>query len=256
VPHIAGIGKGLEMGIGKVQDAAKDQLKEKVDQAIGFLRDMPSREHVETGNDLGIEYDIEKVEALEGADLRHLASFLKNRDETQVLGNLYRLARPDGTIKWVCLDHYREEYKTIDWKHFMEFVSANNGKYYHNEGKVDIRLSSRQMATQFYQQLVKARFVHEIVLTLDWHTTLDDFKELRAVMDSLPTILSLTIDCCNTQSRLRDLVARGTPSSILGKVMAGHGLQTFAMRNCSEFLNQFEKLTNINHVCLSRARKH
>ncbi|GJJ78377.1 hypothetical protein EMPS_10736 [Entomortierella parvispora] len=247
VPHIAGIGKGLEKGIEEVESAAKDQLRQKVDEAIGFLKDLPTREQVETGNSMdALDYDIEKIEALEGADLRHLASFLKNRDETQVLGNLYRLARPDGTIKWVCLDHYREEYKAIDRKHFMEFVDANNGTYYPNEGKVEMRLISKQMATQFYQQLIKARFIHELVLTLDWYTTLDDFKELRVVMDSLPTILSLTVDCCNTQSRLRDFAARGTPSSILNKVMAGHGLQSFSIRNCNEFLNQVEKL-NLNN---------
>ncbi|GJJ71776.1 hypothetical protein EMPS_04133 [Entomortierella parvispora] len=249
VPHIAGIGKGLQKGIEEFESAAKDQLKQKVDEAIVFLKDLPTRNQVETGNDVdSLNYDVEKIEALEGADLRHLASFLKTRDETQVLGNLYRLARPDGTIKWVCLDHYREEYKAIDRKHFMEFVDTNNGTYYSNEGKVEIRLSSKQMASQFYQQLVKARFVHELVVTLDWYTTLDDFKDFKAVMSSLPTILSLTVDCCNTQSRLRDLVTRGTPSSVLHKIMAGLGLQSFSIRNCSEFLSQVEKLNLHNQL--------
>ncbi|KAG0048020.1 hypothetical protein BGZ83_006964 [Gryganskiella cystojenkinii] len=250
VPHIAGIGQGFAKGIEDITDTAREQLTEKVDQAIDFLKDLPSQEGVDTGNNQSIYYkgEANNIEALEGADLRHLASFLKNRDTTRVLGNLYRLARTDGTIKWVCLDHYREEYKMVDQKHFSEFVAANNGTYHANEGKVEIWLNSRQMAMRFYQQLSKARFVHELEVTLDWYTTLDDFKELKAVMDSLPTVLSLTVDCCNTQSRVRDFVSRGTPSTVLAKVMAGHGLQAFAIVNCGEFLSQIEKVSTTNQL--------
>ncbi|KAG0047835.1 hypothetical protein BGZ83_007192 [Gryganskiella cystojenkinii] len=250
VPHIAGIGKGLEKNLDRLGDAAREQLKEKVDQAIGFLKALPPIEQAQDGVDVDNQQDtdIEKIEALEGADLRQLASFLKNRDDSRVLGNLYRLARPDGTIKWVCLDHYREEYKMIDQKHFAEFVAINNGAYHANEGKVEIRLNSRQMATQFYQQLSRARFVHELEVALDWHTTVDDFKDLRAVMETLPTILILKVDCCNTQSRLRDIMVRGTPSSVLAKLMAGLGIQALAIKNCTDFLSQFEKSASANQL--------
>ncbi|KAG0047837.1 hypothetical protein BGZ83_007194 [Gryganskiella cystojenkinii] len=251
VPMIAGIGQGLGAGIDNAEEAVREQLADKVDEAIEFLRDLPSTDLVKTGNDLeddDLRDDTCTIEALEGADLRHLALFLKNRDPTQILGNLYRLARPDGTIKWVCLDHYREEYKMIDKRHFEEFVTANSGTYQAYEGKVVIRLDSKERASQFYQQLRKAKFVNELVITLAWHTTLEDFKELRTVMDSLPTILSLTVDCCNAQSRFRDIVSRGTPSTILAKLMAGHGIQSFAIRNCGEFLSQMEKLTVMNQL--------
>ncbi|KAG0050342.1 hypothetical protein BGZ83_004886 [Gryganskiella cystojenkinii] len=236
-PHIAGIGRGLEKGLEEVENAAKKQLTQKVDQAIEFLQELPSSEPLEIGD----SDEADRVEALEGADLRHLASFLKNKDETRVLGNLYRLARPNGTVKWVCLDHYREEYKRTELKQFTEFVAANKGTYDANQGKVEIRLTSKMMATQFYEQLSKAKFIHELVVAVDWNASLDDFKDLRAAMESLPTILCLTVDCCNVQSRVRDLVSRGTPSRIIAKTMAGKGLQTFAIRNCQDFLSQVDK---------------
>ena len=249
VPQIAGVIQGLQDGIEEIEHATRKQLTQKVDEAIGFLKYMPSKDRLDTGNDVEEESsEVEKIEALEGADLRHLASFLKNRDETQVLGNLYRLARPNGTIRWVCLDHYRDEYKMIDRVHFTEFISANQGTYQVHEGKVEIRLSSREMAKQFYQQLEKAKFIHELAITLDWRTTLEDFRDLKAAMVSLTTILSLTVDCCDTQSRIRDLVSRGTPSTFLAKVMAGHELQSFTIRKCGEFLVQAEKLNVTNQV--------
>ena len=79
LPPIAGISKGLESGI----EEAKNQLKEKMKQTIDYLKDLPTREQFETGNDIDDpDYDCKKIEALEGADLRHLDSFLKDRDET------------------------------------------------------------------------------------------------------------------------------------------------------------------------------
>ncbi|GJJ78376.1 hypothetical protein EMPS_10735 [Entomortierella parvispora] len=157
VSQIAGVGQGLQDGIEEIENATRKQLTQKVDEAIGFLKDMPSKDRINSAEDAEDEtLEVEQIEALEGADLRHLASFLKNRDTTQVLGNLYRLARPNGTIKWVCLDHYRDE--------------------------------------------------------------------------------------------IRDLVSRGTPSTVLAKVMAGHELQSFTIRNCGEFLVQAEKLHITNQL--------
>lgn len=49
---------------------------------------------------------ISDLRALEGADLRRLDTFLRNKDKDKILGNLYRIVTIKGHVKWVCLQHY------------------------------------------------------------------------------------------------------------------------------------------------------
>ncbi|KAF9945103.1 hypothetical protein BGZ65_011168, partial [Modicella reniformis] len=67
-----------------------------INQVIGCIE--ASEDEVETVN--GIKDQMEDNEALEGADLRKLVTFLKSKDGNKVLGNLYRTVTTEGHVKW------------------------------------------------------------------------------------------------------------------------------------------------------------
>ncbi|KAF9366825.1 hypothetical protein BGX34_006094 [Mortierella sp. NVP85] len=149
-----------------------------VDQVIGYIEKISEDE----GEPLQeFEEQLTNSEALEGADLRQLETFLKNKDENRVLGNLYRTVTTEGHVKWVCIDHYRENYQEKAARAFRDTVDAMNGKFYEDIGRVEVDLGSRLQADQFYLALEKARSVYELKVTFnrDWDTTQGDFRRLR-----------------------------------------------------------------------------
>lgn len=91
---------------------------------------------------------VDQVQALEGAELRQVATFLKKRDESRVLGNLYRITTTTGHIKWVCCDHYRETYSEKALLAFSENVRLNKGEYDESKGTVKIALKSSPSARE------------------------------------------------------------------------------------------------------------
>ncbi|CAO3571880.1 unnamed protein product [Mortierella alpina] len=70
---------------------------------------------------------VDGKEALEGADLRKLDTFLKHKDSNKVLGNLYRTVTDEGHVKWVCIDHYRMNYQENAAKEFLRVLEAVGG---------------------------------------------------------------------------------------------------------------------------------
>ncbi|KAG0312635.1 hypothetical protein BGZ97_010995 [Linnemannia gamsii] len=122
---------------------------------------------------------MENKEALEGADLRKLETFLKHKDGNKVLGNLYRTVTDQGHVKWVCVDHYRENYNNTAAEAFRRAVDSVEGSFDENSGVAEVELRSRVLAQQFYAALEQARSVHELKVKLSWETTYGDFKKLR-----------------------------------------------------------------------------
>ncbi|KAI8349322.1 hypothetical protein B0O80DRAFT_501415 [Mortierella sp. GBAus27b] len=164
-------------------DQASEQLKDLsgnlqkgLDQAIGCLEKVTSDD---TKCSDGIFEQMENNEALEGADLRKLETFLKNKDGNKALGNLYRTVTSEGHVKWVCIDHYRENYHEKAIKAFRDTVESMGGSFDETIRRVTIHLRSKTQAEQFYQVLEKSRSVFELDIALDWDTTQNDFKKLR-----------------------------------------------------------------------------
>ncbi|KAF9941632.1 hypothetical protein BGZ67_004463 [Mortierella alpina] len=127
---------------------------------------------------------IETKEALEGADLRKLDTFLKNKDANKVLGNLYRTVTDEGHVKWVCFDHYRTNYQEKAAKEFLGVLEAVGGSLNENVGKISVTLHSKTLARQFFSVLGKARSVYELTINLDWAYTTNDLESLE---DALKT---------------------------------------------------------------------
>ncbi|KAG0221001.1 hypothetical protein BGX31_010313, partial [Mortierella sp. GBA43] len=103
-----------------------------------------------------------------------------NKDENKVLGNLYRTVTSEGHVKWVCIDHYRDNYQSKAVQSFRDVVASLHGSFDENTGRVKVTLSSKVQASQFYSALEKAKSVYELEIGFgDWYMTYNDFKDLR-----------------------------------------------------------------------------
>ncbi|KAF9334630.1 hypothetical protein BG006_001813 [Podila minutissima] len=118
------------------------------------------------------------LKALEGSDLRRLGSFVPNKDEDKVLGNLYRITTPEGHVKWVCLEHYRSSYREATMCAFLQVVEHARGSYEPQLRKVTITLQSFTIAQDFFQLLETAPAVNEIEVTLGWGFSGSELKRL------------------------------------------------------------------------------
>ncbi|KAF9963952.1 hypothetical protein BGZ65_004117 [Modicella reniformis] len=125
----------------------KNNIGPLVDITIKALEDFKS--NGVTITELVTDYtDFDKLAALEGADLRQLESFLKLKDEKQVLGSLYRIVTLEGHVKWT--------------------------------GRIEIEIRSSVLARQFYDTMVKAPRIQELEITLKWDVTMDDLRSSKA----------------------------------------------------------------------------
>ncbi|KAG0221325.1 hypothetical protein B0O80DRAFT_77232 [Mortierella sp. GBAus27b] len=183
---------------------------------------------------------VHDFEPLEGADLRHLSSFLKIKDESKVLGNLYRIVTNEGHVKWVCLDHYRENYRESAIKMFRETVTVNNGTFEEATGKVTVRLKSTTTAQQFYDALERAKFIQELALTLDWDTTLEDIRLLRETIRKT-NVMTLKLDFCGSQGPSRDFLNKGRRYDPILQMMANSQLHALYLQRCDGFWSRLTK---------------
>ncbi|KAK3822731.1 MAG: hypothetical protein J3Q66DRAFT_385282, partial [Benniella sp.] len=160
-----------------------------VDDTIYFLQTFKSDGEVVAHHH---HPDFDKLEVLEGADLRQLETYLKVKDEGRVLGNLFRVITPEGHVKWVCIDHYRTNYRESTTRLLQEIVEVNHGQFMEETGKVIILLESPTVAKQFYDVMVKARGIQELEITLKWDATMDELKALaKAVTNANITLVKI-----------------------------------------------------------------
>ncbi|KAF9287123.1 hypothetical protein BGZ68_002226 [Mortierella alpina] len=145
-------------------------------------------------HDDGAVVQMENKEALEGADLRKLDTFLKTQDGDKVLGNLYRTVTDEGHVKWVCIDHYRENYLESTAKDFQRTLDTVGGSFDKSLGRVEVALRSRVFAEQFFSALGKARSVYELDIVFDWACGTSDLEQLEvALKKSRVAVLRLGI---------------------------------------------------------------
>ncbi|KAF9108063.1 hypothetical protein BGX27_008491 [Mortierella sp. AM989] len=162
---------------------------------------------------------IDDHEALEGADLRQLGTFLQVNDENRKLGNLYRTTTDTGHVKWVCIDHYRATYQEKQQKVFEDAVEVNGGNYDSQLGHVIIKLGSRIRAEGFFDALAKARHVYDLDLTFDWDCSRADLETFeKALKMSSVSILRLDLDRFRA-SNTSKLLSTSTRYEILVRII-------------------------------------
>ncbi|KAG0279524.1 hypothetical protein BGZ95_000952 [Linnemannia exigua] len=145
-----------------------------------------------------------ELAALEGADLRRLDTFLRNKDTDKILGNLYRITTETGHVKWVCFDHYRQVYRETTMASFLQSVESNGGVFEAHLGKVTITLKSSLAAKDFFSRLsTQARAVTSLKVSFDWSFGSTD---LVMLVDKV------------AQSNIRDFELDLMERSIIGRI--------------------------------------
>ena len=242
---IAKASSSLKMLISNIQSG--------MDQAIGYIEKI-SPDEDNAGN--GPLDQIGNNEALEGADLRQLESFLKSNDENRVLGNLYRTVTSEGHVKWVCIDHFRENYQEKAAIAFHDAVNALHGTFDENVGRLEVRLTSKVQADQFYVALENARSVYELKLHLNWETTQNDFKRLRNALPKT-SIAVLALDLGDTDGPTSDILNRNQRYDPILGIMRHPSIQSFTIRGPrnlskrSNLLSRNDNFSNLRHLDVS-----
>ncbi|KAI1302851.1 hypothetical protein EDD11_005475, partial [Mortierella claussenii] len=128
------------------------------------------------------------------ADLRRLGQYLKDANEGQALGDLFRIVTWKGHVKWVCIDHFNRYYyqqpsmMLLTWQ-----IGYNNGTQIKQLGEVVISFRSSVLAKRFYRALAETRNIHDLDVTLGWNATLDDLSDFEAAVTKA-NIVRLKLD--------------------------------------------------------------
>ncbi|KAF9352940.1 hypothetical protein BGX34_011898 [Mortierella sp. NVP85] len=208
------------------------------------------------GAAVGYSEPMESNEALEGADLRQLETFLKIKDSSRVLGNLYRTVTSEGHVKWVCLDHYRENYHENAAKAFCDALDVLGGSFDENIGRAEVTLPSKLQAEQFYLALEKARSVHELKVAFDWETTQSDFKRLRDAL-TISNVGVLELHLKHQDIPAKDILNRNQRFDPILDIMRHQSIQSFTVRGpCnltkrSSILSRNYDFSNLRHLDIS-----
>jgi hypothetical protein len=205
-----------------------------MDQAIGYIENI-----FECGNGAvdGLSGQMGTNELLEGADIRLLETFLKNKDENRVLGNLYRTVTAEGHVKWVCINHYRENYQINAARAFRNTLDSLKGLFDENIGRVQVKLESRLQADQFYHALELARSVFELKLELDWDTTRGDFKRLRDTL-AKTCVGVLELELGNRDGPTSHTLNRSQRYDPVLGIMQHGSIRSFTIRGPQDFIKR------------------
>ncbi|KAG0221089.1 hypothetical protein BGX31_010197 [Mortierella sp. GBA43] len=209
-----------------------EDLQKGMDQAIGCLEKVTEDESTVAGSG-SVSEQMKNNEALEGADLRKLETFLKSKDGNKVLGNLYRIVTTEGHVKWVCIDHYRENYQEKAAKAFHDAVDSIGGSFDEIIGRVTIHLRSRIQAEQFYKALERAKSVLEIDIVLDWDTTQNDLKKLRDTL-LITNVSSLRLDLKHHAGPASDILNRNKRHDPILDIMRHPSIRSFSIIGAPE----------------------
>ncbi|KAF9977222.1 hypothetical protein BGZ75_010364 [Mortierella antarctica] len=204
-----------------------------MDETISYIEEQKGRD--KGGIDaLEERTTLDKQEILEGAELRQLATYLAVKDEERVLGNLYRIVTLEGHVKWVCQEHYSENYQQANIQKLIDMIEVNSGLIDQKEGNVSIILQSRVTAQQFYAALTAARGIQKLTITLQWDATHDD---LRAFKDAITkaNILSLSMNGKWLKGPSTDIINRGRRFDPLLELMCNGRIQSLALHDFHDF---------------------
>ncbi|KAF9154382.1 hypothetical protein BG015_001155 [Linnemannia schmuckeri] len=235
-------------------DVLYSNMEPKVDSAIEYLQSLSSNQGssssstttTTTAKENTSTYG-DSLEALEGADLRQLSSFLKIKDEGRVLGNLYRTVTGEGHVKWVCLDHYRETYGLSAQRELREVVEMSHGRYDEPTGTVSIELMSPMQARQFYSILATSRYVQELRLTMSWDTTLEDYRNLKEALQQ-SNVICLELTGNMSSGPKTDILNRSRRHDPFLQLMAGGKLKMLSVKGLKDFFERTSKVPSIIHI--------
>ncbi|KAG0225322.1 hypothetical protein BGX31_007680 [Mortierella sp. GBA43] len=217
------------------QDAESEQLtpsniEEGMDQIIGCIEKTAMDERTDSTAQWTTS------EALEPAYLQGLDAFLRRTDENE-MGNLYKTVNADGSVRWVCIDHFRELHHEKEAEAFCALVKSLEGSFDETIGHVEVRLQSTEQADQLFQGLEKAVSVHKLRINLDWCPTFGDFKKLKDAL-AKTNVAVLAVDLNHQEALDTNSSEGGQRYDPLMDIMGLPTLQSFTIIQPPEVFSQ------------------
>ncbi|KAF9361909.1 hypothetical protein BGX34_006847, partial [Mortierella sp. NVP85] len=161
-------------------------------------------------------------------------------DQGRVLGNLYRIVTSEGHVKWVCFDHYRATYRATAIKRLQETVDVNQGIYIEETGRIEIAITSKTLAREFYGAMVKARWIQELDIMLKWDATMEDLQEFANAVTKA-NVVSLTVDGSFFKRPALDVVNRTRRFNPIMKLVSNSRIQSFRIKGFEDFFSRVSK---------------
>ena len=225
-----------------------------LDKAIDFIERVSADDEDKAVSRLSKQ--MKNNEALEGANLRQLELFLKIKDTNRTLGNLFRTVTAEGHVKWVCIDHYRENHHEKTAKAFRNTVEVLRGRFDESTGRVDVTLRSRVQAEQFYAALEKMGSIYELKAELGWDTTQSDLRKLRDTL-ALTHVGVLELHLKQPSTTVWDFMSRGQLFDPILDIMRNPSIKSFTIRGPQDFstrsslLSRDDDFSNLRHLDIS-----
>ncbi|KAF9351237.1 hypothetical protein BGX26_010717 [Mortierella sp. AD094] len=222
--------------IQKYLDQTNKTMGALVGDAISFLEEQ--QKSSTNGIDVTGQARIEELEVLEGAELRQLESYLSIKDSGRVLGNLYRIVTAEGHVKWVCIDHYKANYREKSVQELRDIVVVNKGSYTEEIGKIETEFSSSTLAKQFYGAMVKARGVQELDIKLSWDVTMDDLKKFADALTKAK-VSHLAVNGSAWEGPAGDYINRVHRYDPIAQLASNGRIQSLIIREIDDFFKRF-----------------
>ncbi|KAF9155224.1 hypothetical protein BG015_010620 [Linnemannia schmuckeri] len=224
----------------RVAEAVTKNTLDAVNVSIDYLRINLSKEALLASSELGdtggqdVDESANSLKALEGADLRQLDTFLRNKDKDKILGNLYRITTPKGHVKWVCLEHYRYSYQAMVMRSFLTTVQLNRGLYEPYLCKVTITLPTSIVAKDFMDHLEEqGTTINELNVTLKWVFNTSDLHQIvKSICRSNVRILQLDLSDRNNRIQYEKAEDRYWP---LLDLFSNMNLQSLSLQGIISF---------------------
>ncbi|KAF9421215.1 hypothetical protein BGZ76_004002, partial [Entomortierella beljakovae] len=185
-------------------DTASSKIIEHVDYSLKYLEESRNLLQISGETDVegganamlgGLGNYLDRIEGMEGMELRQLGSYLKSNNSDNLLGNLYRITTREGRVKWVCHNHYRAGYQEMHTQKLRDVVSLAGGVFDEQLGSVKVNLNSTFTANEFYDALNKAKAgVYDLDITISWDFTKADLETFgKTLLISNVSILRLDL---------------------------------------------------------------
>lgn len=168
-------------------EAMAGDIESRIDRAIGGLERI-------VGNDTNGFYRNIGMPTYNDTSgrmgIRSMEAFLKRKDDRKASANLFRTVTDKGYVKWVCNDHFRENYlyrqESADALRRLVAVRGERdehdgpeGMFGEDVGRLQVQLHSPTDADGLFAVLDTTMLIHELNITLFWKATDEDLKRLR-----------------------------------------------------------------------------
>ncbi|KAF8942521.1 hypothetical protein BGZ47_006409 [Haplosporangium gracile] len=238
--------------LARVAEAVTKNTLDAVNVSIDYLRINLSKEALLASSELGgaggqdVDESANSLKALEGADLRQLDTFLRNKDKDKILGNLYRITTPRAMSSGYL-------YQTMVMGSFLTMVKLNRGKYEPYLCKVTITLPTSIVARDFMNRLEEqGTTISELNVILKWNFNTSDLHQIvKSTCRSNVRILQLDLSDRNNRIQHKQAEDRYWP---LLDLFANMNLQSLSLQGIISF--GFRIVDLPSHIPPSRLRTY